>query len=167
MKIEKSATKTFRRTFARFPPVIRPFVGDELANPFLLPTTGLPATFPFSSAVGKPNSFLLRLGLAWIFAILSDSSRSLLIDGRRVSDDVGSAVDFLSEPLLVKVEDPMLSASCSSFFFRMEGFLLRGSWGVGGMVSTFSSSQFFRNDGRRAKPAAFAVACKEWQVVVI
>jgi len=133
-------------------------VGDELANPFLLPSTGLAATFPFSSAVGKPNSFLLKLGLAWIFAILSDSSRSLLIDGRRVSDDVGSAVDFLNEPLLVKVEDPMLSASCSSFFFRMEGFLLRGSWGVGGMASTFSSSQFFRNDGRRAKPAAFAVA---------
>ena len=133
-------------------------VGDEF--PFLLPGTGLAATFPFSS-VGRPNSFLLKLGLAWILAILSDSSRSLLSEGRRVSDDVGSATDFLKDPFLVNVEGP-LSAS-STFFFRIEGFLLRGIW-VGGMAATFSSA-FSRNEGRRARPAAFAVACKEWPTI--
>ena len=119
-------------------------------EPFLLASPGLAGTLLFSS-VGNPNSFLLELGLAWILASLEDSSRSLLIEGRRVSD--GSTTDFLSEPLLVKVEDPL----SSSLVFKV--FLGRG-W-VGGIA--FSSS-FLRNDGRRARPAAFAVAWEEWPV---
>ena len=156
------ATEGLFGAFSRFAGRWFPSISVGGPCPFLLLSAGLAATFPFSSAVGSPNSFLLKLGLAWIFAILSDSSRSLLREGRRVSDDVGSATGFLSDPLLVKVEVP-LSASSSPFFLPIEGFLLREGW-VGGIWSTFSSA-FCRNDGRRARPAAFAVAWKEWPVI--